>query len=180
MSIRAEQNRSNQCPDPIRSHIPTLRVVEALSKSIDSQNNTQNTPNGRDTAVVPAFSPGGACAVIIPDAESSLRPRPSNRTFSTVKSSRSNKREIVPLIIPFRDRNQHLEVFLAHMESHLERHNLEPMFIIVEQVRITCLFVGLCGSLLQFSHIHNVFCSMKRIRSASTRFLIYRRYVLVH
>ena len=141
MSMREEQNHSNQHSDPIRSHIPTLLVVKDLSAS-----------NDRTNAIAPAFSPGGACAAIIPDAESSLRPRPSNRTFS-------NKREIVPLIIPFRNRNHHLQVFLAHMESHFERHNLEPMFIVVDQVRISCVCVSLCGSLLRIS------CSARRKES---------------
>lgn len=47
---------------------------------------------------------------------------------------RCQARQKVAIIVPFRDREQHLPIFLQHMHTMLHRQQLEYRILVIEQV----------------------------------------------
>ena len=57
------------------------------------------------------------------------------------KPSKCIARQKVALIIPFRDREDHLRIFLYHMHNILQRQQLDYRVLVIEQVtKRTVLF----------------------------------------
>ncbi len=82
-------------------------------------------------------------------------------------------RHKVAVIIPYRDREEHLSLLLYHLHPMLRKQQLDYTVIVVEQVR-TALFQSICIDEFNFQKLLSSWNKKELIPSTDLRFIFFK------